>query len=146
MSALSFRSTRSIIARIRSRWFSSAIPAQESSGVSLDTNAHDVPRYCYDASLLFRRMGFLQIDADELARDEPLLLRELQGLCTLCGSKEGCVRDLERESTTGERQDWREYCLNAATLNALGALHNCPRAAQYIKRPHASNRSLSEGD
>ena len=46
-----------------------------------------MPRYHYDASLLFRRMILLQIDRRELARDEPLLLRELQGLCTLCGSK-----------------------------------------------------------
>ena len=98
----------------------------------------DMPRYCYDASLLFRRMTLLQIDRDELARDEPLLLRELQGLCTLCGSKADCVRDLDRECKTGEPQDWREYCPNAATLNALGALQNCPRARQYLKAPHAS--------
>jgi hypothetical protein len=43
----------------------------------------DVPRYCYDASLLFRRMTLLQIDRDELARDEPLLLRPYLGrTCT----------------------------------------------------------------
>jgi hypothetical protein len=93
----------------------------------------DMPRYCYDASLMFRRMTLLQIDRDELARDEPLLLRELQGLCTLCSSKADCVRDLDRECKTGEPQDWREYCSNAATLNALGALQNCPRARQYLK-------------
>ncbi len=51
-------------------------------------------RYSYDASLLFRRMAALQIDRDELASDDPLLFRELQGLCTLCRSKERCVRDL----------------------------------------------------
>ena len=103
-----------------------------------DAEILSIPRYCYDASLLFRRMTLLQIDRDELARDEPLLLRELQGLCTLCGSKADCVRDLDRECKTGEPQDWREYCPNAATLNALGALQNCPRARQYLKAPHAS--------
>src|SRR5262245_62684001 len=40
-----------------------------------------VARYSYDASLLFRRMAALQVDRDELASDDPLLFRELQGLC-----------------------------------------------------------------
>jgi hypothetical protein len=88
-----------------------------------------MPRYHYDTSLLFRRMILLQIDRRELARDEPLLLRELQGLCTLCGSKPECLRDLKREYETGEPQNWREYCPNTPNLNALSALHNCPRAA-----------------
>jgi hypothetical protein len=104
----------------------------------IDPENLTMPRYCYDASLLFRRMTLLQIDRDELARDEPLLLRELQGLCTLCGSKAECVQDLDRECKTGEPHAWREYCPNAATLNALGALQNCPRARQYLKAPHAS--------
>ena len=68
--------------------------------------------------------------------------RELQGFCTLCTPKQQCLRDLEWECKTGEPQDWREYCPNAATLNALGALQNCPWAAQYIKMPHASKRSV----
>ena len=91
-----------------------------------DTEILSIPRYCYDASLLFRRMTLLQIDRDELARDEPLLLRELQGLCTLCGSKADCVRDLDRECKTGEPQDWREYCPNAATLNVAGRVAKLP--------------------
>ena len=82
--------------------------------------------------LLFRRMIVLQIDRRELAREEPLLLRELQGLCTLCGSKPECVQDLRREYETGEPQTWEEYCPNAATLNAIGTLQNCPRVAQCL--------------
>jgi hypothetical protein len=108
----------------------------------VDSELAGLPRHSYDASLLFRRMALLQIDRDELARDEPLLIRELQGFCTLCTPKQQCVRDLEWESQTGEPQEWREYCPNAATLNALGALQNCPRAAQYMKMPHASKRSF----
>ena len=104
-----------------------------------DAEILDMPRYCYDASLLFRRMTLLQIDRDEFARDEPLLLRELQGLCALCGSKGKCIRDLTRECETGDRQDWHEYCPNAATLNALGALQNCPRAAQYLKTARSTD-------
>jgi hypothetical protein len=104
-----------------------------------DGDVLHIPRYCYDASLLFGRMALLRIDRDELAREDPLLLRELQGICTLCGSKEECVRDLALERETGKPQDWQDYCPNVATLNALGALQNCPRAAQYLKRPHVSH-------
>jgi hypothetical protein len=92
----------------------------------------NVPRYCFDASLLFQRMALLQIKRYELARDEPLLLRELQGRCTLCASKTACVRDLERECRTGEPQDWPEYCPNAATLTAFGILQHCPRAEERL--------------
>jgi hypothetical protein len=74
-----------------------------------------------------------------VARDEPLLLRELQGFCTLCGSKAECVRDFDHEAETGEPQDWGDYCPNVAILNALGALQNCPRAALYLKTPRALN-------
>ena len=101
-----------------------------------DSDPVDIPRYSYDASLLFGRMALLQIDRDELARDDPLLLRELQGICTLCGSKEECLRHLALERATGEPQDWQDYCPNVATLNVIGALQNCPRAAEYFKTPH----------
>ena len=66
--------------------------------------AHDL-----DASLLFRRMAVLQIDRDELASDDPLLFRELQGLCTLCRSKERCVLDLAQEHDQPGHPAWREY-------------------------------------
>ncbi len=112
-------------------------PTSEISSPS-DAKLLDVPRYCYDASLLFRRMTLLRIDRDELNREEPLLLRELQGICTLCGSKAECVRDLAREREAGEPQDWQDYCPNVATLKALGALQNCFRAAEYLKRPHSA--------
>ena len=81
----------------------------------------------YDVSLLFRRLAVLQIDQDELAIDDPLLFRELQGLCTLC-----------REGDEPGRQDWREYCPNATTLNALGAVQNCSWAARHLKTPRST--------
>jgi hypothetical protein len=110
----------------------------ETISPQFDANVADPPRYHYDASLLFGRMALLRIDRDELARDDPLLLRELEGICTLCGSKEECLKDLALEGKTGEPQDWQDYCPNVATLNMLGALQNCPRAAQYFKTPHAA--------
>ena len=115
----------------------------EVSGMVQDsaTSGGETPnlaRYCYDASLLLRRMAILQVDRDELASDDPLLLRELQGLCTLCRNKERCVRDLARECDHAGRQDWREYCPNATTLNALGAVQNCSWAARHLKTPHST--------
>jgi hypothetical protein len=101
-----------------------------------DTSPLGVP--AYDVSLLFRRLAVLQIDQDELASDDPLLFRELQGLCTLCGSKGRCVRDLAREGDGAGQQDWREYCPNATTLNALGAVQNCSWAARHLKTPHST--------
>jgi hypothetical protein len=95
-------------------------------------------RYSYDASLLFRRMAALQVDRDELASDDPLLFRELQGLCALCRSKECCVLDLAQGRDELANPAWREYCPNAATLNALGAVQNCSWAARHLKTPHAT--------
>jgi hypothetical protein len=80
-------------------------------------------------------MAALQVDRDELANDDPLLFRELQGLCTLCRDKERCVLDLAQEGDKPENREWREYCTNATTLNALGAVQNCARAAQYLRTP-----------
>jgi hypothetical protein len=113
----------------------SVIGNSETINHPVDAGVLDIPRYSYDASLLFGRMALLRIDRDELARDDPLLLRELQGICTLCGSKEECLKDLAVERETGEPRDWQDYCPNVAMLNMLGALQNCPRAAQYFKTP-----------
>jgi hypothetical protein len=67
-----------------------------------------------------------------------LLFRELQALCTLCRSKERCVLDLAQEGDERANREWREYCLNATTLNAFGAVQNCARAAQYLRRPRST--------
>ena len=90
--------------------------------------APDLPRHSYDASLLFRRMAALQIDRDQLASNDPLLFRELRGLCTLCRSKERCVLDLAQEGDEPGNQGWRPQCHDAersrrrAKLRACGAI------------------------
>jgi hypothetical protein len=122
-------------------------PAQASDAVADAGSSGEAPdsaRYSYDASLLFRRMAALQIDRDELASDDPLLFRELQALCTLCRSKERCVLDFAQESEGAGNQTWSEYCPNDATLNALAALQNCPRAAQYLRKPRSTGFLASE--
>src|SRR6516165_12342187 len=49
-----------------------------------------------------------------------------------------CVLDLAQERDEPGNQGWREYCLNATTLNALGAVQNCARAAQYLRTPRST--------
>jgi len=75
----------------------------------------------YDASLLFWRMATLNIDREGLASEDPLLFRELQGLCTLCPSKQQCIRDLASDLRAARM----EYCPNAGSLNLLEALACC---------------------
>jgi len=92
----------------------------------------DLTRHYYDAKLLFQRMEKLHVDWHELARDDPLLFRELQGICTLCRSKEQCVHDLAADFDDIGWENWQDYCPNARTLNALGALQNCSLACPAI--------------
>jgi hypothetical protein len=58
----------------------------------------------------------LHLDAAAISRDEPLIMRDLERVCTTCGSKRRCVRDLVRYP---DDQAWRAYCPNAMTLDAL---------------------------
>jgi hypothetical protein len=88
-------------------------------------------------------MDELRIDRDQLASDDPLLFRELQGRCSLCRSKEQCVqelgvRDFAVDQTNIGRESWEVYCPNARTLSILGALQNCARAAQYLSWPRSA--------
>ena len=122
----------------------SAQPSGDVADARPSGEAPDLPRHSYDASLLFRRMALLRVDRDELASNDPLLFRELQAVCTLCRSKERCVLDLAQECDEPGNQGWREYCLNATTLNALGAVENCARAAQYLRTPRSTGYLANE--
>jgi len=86
-----------------------------------------VPHYAYDASLLFQRMKFYQIDRAYLADIDPLLFRELQAVCILCRSKEQCVADNLNDSTS---EASHAYCPNARSLTALS------EQTQKIALPH----------
>ena len=129
-------------ARAIARAAGGRVIATQPSDVVEDRDASDggldLPRHSYDASLLFRRMAALQVDRDELASNDPLLFRELQGLCALCRDKERCVLEFAQRSDGAGNQSWREYCPNDATLTALAAVQNCPRAAQYLRRPRST--------
>jgi hypothetical protein len=121
---------RATVARLHSHRAANLQPVQRAEPVG-----HAVPapaRCTYDASLLFGCLPRLQISRDELAHDDPLLFRELQARCSLCRNHDECARDLAQDFPDDRWEAWYDYCPNAATLNALGALQLCTRAARYL--------------
>jgi uncharacterized protein YjiS (DUF1127 family) len=66
--------------------------------------------------LLRRRLRALQLDPERISSAQSCALRDLERVCTLCGSKSRCERDLAGDTISN---DWRDYCLNLATLDAL---------------------------
>jgi hypothetical protein len=68
------------------------------------------------AKLLLRRMSMLRLDADELTKSEMDVMRDLQRVCSTCGSKRQCRIDLARDP---ENPVWRRYCPNEKTLAEL---------------------------
>jgi hypothetical protein len=70
------------------------------------------------AAPLKRRLEALHLDPAALRRDEPLVMRDLERVCSVCGSKRRCERDLARFP---DEAAWRAYCPNAITLDALVA-------------------------
>jgi hypothetical protein len=73
--------------------------------------------HCSDAAeLLERRLEALGLSAEELAHSAPAELRDMERLCTLCGSKHRCAHDL---ATDPDDPAWRQYCPNKDTLTSL---------------------------
>ncbi len=68
------------------------------------------------AKLLLRRMSVLHLDADELAKSDMNVMRDLQRVCSTCGSKRQCRIDLADDP---ENPVWRRYCPNEDTLAEL---------------------------
>lgn len=66
----------------------------------------------------------LGISAEGLGRAQPLLLRDMERVCSLCNQKRQCDRDLT-EGTAAE--NYHGYCGNASTLKSLGRADVVPR-------------------
>lgn len=71
-----------------------------------------------NTALLDRMLEALNIDVSALKQHHPIVLRDMQLLCGLCGSPDRCSHDL---STGRARDTHGAYCLNAATLDELCA-------------------------
>jgi transcriptional regulator with XRE-family HTH domain len=68
------------------------------------------------ADLLQKLLVALKVDPKELARTEPLVMRDLQRLCTTCGAKKRCTQELAKGTAAAH---FHEFCPNAYTLDAL---------------------------
>jgi hypothetical protein len=83
-----------------------------------------------EAKLLLRRLVALGLDPYELALSDPDLVRHLVSSCKRCESPARCMLEFTREPTDPVRQEWREYCPNAATLNMLSVLQACAKTGK----------------
>jgi hypothetical protein len=105
----------------------------QDSGLSAD----DLPKLVSSgpdaADLLDRRLEALHLDRDELKRNEPAVLRDLQRLCSFCESKGRCMRDLARDP---DNPGWVGYCPNAPTLTALQTEAADKATAPIVKLAH----------
>ncbi len=66
-------------------------------------------------------MQALRLDPEAVRRVEPMVMRDLERVCTLCGHKRECAHELAAGKAA---EDYAEFCPNADTLSAL------------IKKPH----------
>jgi pyrroloquinoline quinone (PQQ) biosynthesis protein C len=68
------------------------------------------------ADLLQRLLVALGVDANGLEHDDPLVMRDLQRLCTTCAEKWQCRSDLANGVIA---ENFHDYCPNAYTLDAI---------------------------
>ena len=70
------------------------------------------------ADLLYWRMNEIKLDRREITQADPQVMRDLQRVCTVCGSKRRCEHALANNSSDPA---WQKYCPNTMTLLALAA-------------------------
>ncbi|HEY4736892.1 MAG TPA: hypothetical protein VIH63_05810 [Xanthobacteraceae bacterium] len=68
------------------------------------------------ADELPRLLKTLGIDENNLASAQPMLLRDMERVCALCGHKGQCDRDLVAGTSA---EHYAEYCPNAPTIETL---------------------------
>jgi hypothetical protein len=70
------------------------------------------------ADQLYWRMNEIKLDRAEVTHADPQVMRDLQRVCTVCGSKRRCEHELANNPSDPA---WQKYCPNATTLLALAA-------------------------
>jgi hypothetical protein len=80
----------------------------------LDMLVRRGPHAADELPKLLRALG---IDQADLARTQPLVLRDMERVCALCQQKRQCDRDLAAGTSAGH---YEGYCLNAPAIDALG--------------------------
>ena len=79
----------------------------------LDTLVRQGPHAADEMPKLLKVLG---IDEADLARIEPLVLRDMERVCAMCASKRQCDRDLAAGTSA---EHYEGYCLNAPTIASL---------------------------
>lgn len=79
----------------------------------LDTLVRQGP---HAADELPKMLKVLGIDEADLARTQPLVLRDMERVCALCANKRECDRDLAAGTAA---EHYEGYCLNAPTIDSL---------------------------
>jgi len=94
------------------------ILAYNSSVVGLTaSDLRALANHCSDAAnLLQRRLAACGVSAKELAHTAPAELRDMERLCTMCGSKRRCAHDLAADPADPV---WLQYCPNAPSLTQV---------------------------
>ena len=85
-------------------------------GVSPGELSELVRRGPHAADELPKMMAALGLDAQAIARVQPMVIRDLERACAKCQQKKQCDRDLAAGTAA---QHYEEYCVNAPTLAAL---------------------------
>ena len=68
------------------------------------------------ADELPKLLAVLGINADDLARVEPVVLHDMERVCALCHNKRECDHDLAAGTSA---EHYQNYCLNASTIADL---------------------------
>lgn len=85
-------------------------------GVSTDDLEAVLRHGPHAADELPKMLRALGIDTADLARTEPLVLRDMERTCAMCVQKRQCRRDLAANSAA---EHYRGYCGNATTFDSL---------------------------
>lgn len=83
-----------------------------------------VRRGPHAADELPKMLKALGIDQNALTRTEPLVLRDMERVCSLCSQKRKCGHDLAAGTAAAH---YGEYCGNADTIDGLGPQGNPSR-------------------
>ena len=75
-------------------------------------------KWPHAADLLYWRMNEIKLDRMEITHADAQVMRDLQRVCMVCGSKRRCEHELANNPSDPA---WQKYCPNATTLLALAA-------------------------
>ncbi len=84
-------------------------------GVSPD-DLYRLDRSGEQSTLMPKRLAHEGISPAVIQAEWPSVWKDLQRVCTLCGSKDVCRNELE---LAPDAQDWRRYCPNEGTIRSL---------------------------